>query len=76
VKAIVWCVLPNVRKDALLTKQAGLIDLFKPGDIWEHVVIVCKQSRNRFNETPFSAAKFLRQIYLRIIDKMSSKTFR
>ena len=31
VKAIVWCILPNVRKDALLTKQARLIDMFKPG---------------------------------------------
>ena len=46
VKAIVWNILPNVRKDALLTKQARLIDLFKPGDIWHNVVIVCKQSRN------------------------------
>ena len=46
VKAIVWNILPNVRKDALLTKQARLIDLFKPGDIWHNVIIVCKQSRN------------------------------
>ena len=46
VKAIVWNILPNVRKDALLTKQARLINLFKPKDIWHNVVIVCKQSRN------------------------------
>jgi hypothetical protein len=30
VKAILWCILPNVRKDALLLKQARLIDMFKP----------------------------------------------
>jgi hypothetical protein len=46
VKAIVWNILPNVRKDALLTKQARLINLFKPKDIWHNVIIVCKQSRN------------------------------
>lgn len=46
VKAIIWNVLPNVRRDALLTKQARLIDLFKPKEIWHNVVIVCKQSRN------------------------------
>ena len=46
VKAIVWNILPNVRKDALLTKQARLIDLFKPKEIWQNVMIICKQSRN------------------------------
>ena len=30
VKAILWCILPNVRRDALLTKQARLIEMFKP----------------------------------------------
>ena len=38
--------LPNVRKDALLTKQARMINLFKKVEIWKNVVIVCKQSRN------------------------------
>ena len=46
VKAIVWNILPNVRRDALLTKQARLIDLFKPKEIWHNVLIICKQSRN------------------------------
>ena len=46
VKAIIWNILPNVRKDALLTKQARLIDLFKPKEIWQNVMIICKQSRN------------------------------
>ena len=46
VKAIIWNILPNVRKDALLSKQARLIDLFKPRDIWHNVLIICKQSRN------------------------------
>lgn len=45
-KAIIWNILPNVRKDALLTKQARLINLFKPKEIWHNVVIICKQSRN------------------------------
>ena len=31
VKAILWMVLPNVRKDALLTRQAKLINMFKVG---------------------------------------------
>ena len=42
-KAIIWTVLPNIRKDALLTKQARLIDLFKPAKIWNNVIIICKQ---------------------------------
>ena len=46
VKAIIWNILPNVRKDALLSKQARLIDLFKPKEIWHNVLIICKQSRN------------------------------
>lgn len=46
VKAIVWSILPNCRKDALLMKQAKMIDLFRPGDIWNNVIIICKQSRN------------------------------
>ena len=46
VKAIIWNILPNVRKDALLSKQARLIDLFKPREIWHNVLIICKQSRN------------------------------
>ena len=46
VKAIIWNILPNCRRDALLTKQARLINLFKPKDIWHNVLIVCKQSRN------------------------------
>ena len=46
VKAIIWSILPNVRKDALLMKQAKMIDLFSPGEIWNNVVIICKQSRN------------------------------
>jgi len=46
VQAIIWNVAPNVRKDALLMKQARLIDLFRPVDIWNNVMIICKQSRN------------------------------
>ena len=31
ISAILWTVAPNVRKDALLMKQARLIDLFRFG---------------------------------------------
>ena len=51
VKAIVWTVAPNVRKDALLVKQARLIDLFRPTEIWNNVIIACKQSRNPDDDT-------------------------
>ena len=33
VKGIIWTILPNVRKDALLTSQANLINMFKVGVI-------------------------------------------
>lgn len=45
-KAIIWSILPNVRKDGVLTKQARLINMFKEREIWNNVVIVCKQSHN------------------------------
>ena len=35
-----------VRRDALLTGQARLINLFKKRDIWDNVIIVAKQSLN------------------------------
>ena len=44
VRCIIWNILPNIRKDALLKKQAELINLFKAEDIWRNVVIVAKQS--------------------------------
>ena len=50
-KAILWTVAPNVRRDALLTKQARLIDLFRPVDIWHNVIVACKQSRNPDDDT-------------------------
>jgi len=46
VKAVIWNILPNVRKDALLCGQARLIDMFKEVDIWRNVIIVAKQSLN------------------------------
>ena len=51
VKAILWTILPNVRKDALLSKQANMINKFKEVDIWNNVIIVCKQSRNPEDDT-------------------------
>jgi hypothetical protein len=51
VKAILWTINPNIRKDALLAKQAHLINLFKESKIWKNVIIVCKQSRNPEDDT-------------------------
>ena len=50
-KAILWTILPNVRKDALLSKQANMINKFKEVDIWNNVIIMCKQSRNPEDDT-------------------------
>jgi len=44
--AVVWCVSPGVRKDAGLRRQAEFIDKLKPGQIWENVLVVVKQSVN------------------------------
>ena len=46
VSAIIWNIVPNVRRDALLMDQARLINLFKERDIWSNVLIVAKQSMN------------------------------
>ena len=45
-QAIIWNILPNVRRDALLMKQARMINLFKAVEIWRNVLIIVKQSRN------------------------------
>ena len=59
VKAILWTILPNVRKDALLSKQANMINKFKEVDIWNNVIIVCKQSRNPEDDTQGRVARWL-----------------
>jgi len=45
-KAVVWCVLPQPRMDALLQAQARFIEMFsqggKSGTIWTNVLIICK----------------------------------
>ena len=46
VRCVIWNILPNVRKDALLRKQAQMINLFKAEEIWKNVIIVAKQSLN------------------------------
>ena len=43
VAGIVWNIAPNVRRDALLSKQAALINQFKETEIWRNVLIVAKQ---------------------------------
>jgi len=43
VLAVVWTVLPQERCDARLQKQAEFIDQFRPGKIWDNVVILAKQ---------------------------------
>ena len=46
VKAVVWCILPQPRMDAMLQSQARFIEMFTEGiaagRIWSNVVIVCK----------------------------------
>jgi len=46
VSAIIWNIVPNVRRDALLMDQARMINMFKEKDIWNNVLIVAKQSLN------------------------------
>ena len=46
VSCVIWNILPNIRKDALLRKQAQMINLFKAEEIWRNVIIVAKQSLN------------------------------
>lgn len=46
ISAIVWNIIPNVRMDQVLMRQAKLINMFCPGLIWPRVIIVCKGSMN------------------------------
>ncbi len=43
VRAIVWTVMPQERRDARLQKQAEFINQFREGEVWNNVVIVAKQ---------------------------------
>ena len=43
VRAIVWTVMPQERKDARLQKQAEFINQFKEGEVWGNVIILAKQ---------------------------------
>jgi len=45
VKCVIWNISPNVRRDALLTGQARLINMFQER-IWSNVIVVAKQSLN------------------------------
>jgi len=51
VKAVVWCVSPNEKKDMMLQKQAKLIDMLTKdedqGKIWANVIILCKGTLKR-----------------------------
>lgn len=46
IAGVIWNVIPNVRRDAVLSRQAKLIDLLggSSGAIWKNVIVVCKQS--------------------------------
>ncbi len=57
VKAVIWNISPNVRRDALLTGQARLINLFKKQDIWNNVIIVAKQSLSPESDCQVIGAK-------------------
>ena len=43
VRAIIWTILPSERATSTLRRQAAFIDEFATGQIWDRVVIVCKQ---------------------------------
>lgn len=46
IKAVIWTVNRSIRQDALLNRQAALINKFYEKDIWNRVIIVCKQTEN------------------------------
>ena len=46
IKAVIWNIIPNQRKDATMAKEAQFIDKLQPKEIWNRVIIVCKQSMN------------------------------
>jgi len=43
IKAIVWTILPQERKDARLQRQAEFINRFREEAIWDNVIIIAKQ---------------------------------
>jgi len=43
IKAIVWTILPQERKDARLQRQAEFINRFREESIWNNVIIIAKQ---------------------------------
>ena len=51
IRAVIWTVSPNVRQDALLNRQAALINKFGDKEIWNRVIISCKQSANPDTDT-------------------------
>lgn len=73
IKAVIWFVLPNIRRDALLVKQAALINRLAPlsdaknagtgknyaGSIWGRTIIACKQAMNPEQDTRGAVAAAL-----------------
>ena len=43
IKAIIWNIDPTIREDEVISRQAYLINMFKPKDIWNNVIIICKK---------------------------------
>jgi len=62
VRAIVWTVVSQERKDARLRKQAEFINQFKDVDIWDNVIILVKQpgsyNLNQASQGAHEAAKY------------------
>ena len=44
VKAIIWNISPSVRRTHELQEQANFIDQLSPRDIWNNVIIICKEA--------------------------------
>ena len=52
VKAIIWNINPTTREDEIISRQAHLINLFRPKDIWSNVIIICKKVEELHIEIP------------------------
>jgi energy-coupling factor transporter ATP-binding protein EcfA2 len=64
IKAVVWCVVPNLKNDSVMKRFARLIDMFTVGNdkglIWSNVLIISKGRCSTIEKDclgPVSAAK-------------------
>jgi len=79
VKAVVWCVLPQVRMDALLQAQAKFIDMFTvkgdTGKIWSNVLILCKGKLQKVSEDCQGAMTAAKKVHVHAEPQMMGYQF-